>query len=156
MKLTTLGITFGYGVETVAGTKPTTFKQLKGCDSIPEINLEPEQIDVSSLEDYTSQYADGRQDTGGSWAPTFSADPENIEALGAMIEESQTAKESNKRTWFQVIIPGLDKAFFVIASPGRKIGMPSMDQNSKLTVTMSLTINEYFGLDAKVAFETGE
>ena len=28
-RLTTLGVTFGYGVETEKGVKPTTFKQLE-------------------------------------------------------------------------------------------------------------------------------
>lgn len=49
--LTTLGVTFGFGVETAAGTKPTTFTQLKRCNSIGGISLETEQIDVSALED---------------------------------------------------------------------------------------------------------
>lgn len=55
MKMSTLGVTFGYGVETTAGTKPTKFTQLPQCESIGGISLETEQIDVSSLEDYVTQ-----------------------------------------------------------------------------------------------------
>lgn len=43
--LSTLGIKFGYGVETVAGTKPSAFKQLERCNSIAGIALSTEQID---------------------------------------------------------------------------------------------------------------
>lgn len=155
MDLTTLGVTFGYGVETTAGTKPTKFTQLKRCNSIPEINLEQEQIDVSALEDKITQYASGRQDTGGTWSPVFNVGEETISALQTMMDDAKTASAANKKTWFEVIIPGLAKAFFVIATPGDTIPLPGIDQNGALTVAMPLTINEYKGLDTKVAFTTG-
>lgn len=63
--LSTLGITLSYGVETVAGQKPTTFTVLHRCNDIPEITLETETIDASALEDLQSRYIAGRQDTGG-------------------------------------------------------------------------------------------
>ena len=49
--ISTLGITFGYGTETTAGTKPTSFKQLTRINALGGINIEPEQIDASALED---------------------------------------------------------------------------------------------------------
>ena len=51
MRLTTLGVTVGYGVETVKGQKPAAFLQLEECTSIGGIELSTEQIDVSALED---------------------------------------------------------------------------------------------------------
>lgn len=65
--LSTLGITFGYGTETTAGTKPTSFKQLTRINAIGGINIEPEQIDASALEDAITRYVKGRADTGGSF-----------------------------------------------------------------------------------------
>ena len=65
--ISTLGITFGYGVETTAGEKPTTFKQLTRINAIGGISIEPEQIDASALEDALTKYITGRADTGGSW-----------------------------------------------------------------------------------------
>ena len=38
--LSTLGIIFGWGVETTAGTKPTSFKQLTRINSIGGITIE--------------------------------------------------------------------------------------------------------------------
>ena len=40
--ISTLGITFGYGTETTAGTKPTSFKQLTRINAIGGISIEPE------------------------------------------------------------------------------------------------------------------
>ena len=37
--LSTLGITFGYGVETTAGTKPTSFKELSRINAIGGLNV---------------------------------------------------------------------------------------------------------------------
>ena len=44
-------MTFGYGIEQTAGTKPATFTQLEEASSIGGITLDTEQIDVSALED---------------------------------------------------------------------------------------------------------
>lgn len=62
--LSTLGITFGYGVETTAGTKPTAFTQLDRINSIGGITQDVEQIDASALEDTSTKYVAGRADTG--------------------------------------------------------------------------------------------
>ena len=43
--ISTLGITFGYGMETTAGVKPTVFTQLHRINSIGGITIESEQIE---------------------------------------------------------------------------------------------------------------
>lgn len=67
-----------------------------------------------------------------------------------MLEAATTALASNKRTWFQVTIPNLTKAFFVVGQPGSKLPMPELSQNELLTGDISITIDEYKGLDTKV------
>lgn len=154
--LTTLGVTFSYGVETTAGTKPTTFKQLKRCNAIGGISLETEQIDVSALEDYLTQYAAGRQDTGGTWEVTFNMNADVITAIETLYEEASTAKEGGKGVWFQVIFPDLADAFFVVAETGRAIPLPEIAQNEAATLPITLVISEYKGLDTKVEPTAGE
>lgn len=154
--LSTLGITFSYGVETSAGVKPTAFKLLERCSEIAGITLETEQIDVSTLEDFISRYAAGRQDTGGTWEVTFNITDETVEQLESMMEASATAQESGKQTWFQVSHPSMQKAFFVIAQPGTQIPLPDMAQNEAMTGAISLVISEYKGLDTKVVPTSGD
>ena len=156
-KLSTLGVTFGYGIETTAGTKPTTFTQLPECESIGGISLETEQIDVSSLEDYISQYVAGRQDTGGTWEITFHMDPEgSIPAIKKLYKDAATAKEGGKGVWFQVMFPDMPDAFFVIAETGREIPLPDIAGNEAAIMSISLVIVDYKALDAKVAWTTGD
>ena len=151
--ISTLGITFGRGSETTAGTKPTTFKQLNRINSIGGISIENEQIDSSCLEDLVSRYVQGRADTGGSFAVTVNFTPETKEEWTEVISEFN-ALSDGKRMWFEIIIPGFDEAFFVVAQPPSVIPQPEIGQNELLTVEMNLTIEEYVGMDTAVAFTT--
>lgn len=154
--ISTLGITFGYGVETSAGEKPTAFTQLNRINSIGGISIENEQIDASALEDMVSRYVQGRADTGGSFSVSVNFTPETNEEWKAVIEAYTTAKEAGLRMWFETIIPGFDESFFVVAQPPTAIPQPEIGQNELLVADMGLTIEEYKGMDAKVAFTSGE
>ena len=149
--LTTLGVTFHYGVETAKGTKPTAFTWLKRCSSIGGISLDTEQIDVSALEDYITKYAAGRQDTGGTWEIEFIMDPDkSVKQIKKLYEDSKAAKTTGLATWFQVSFPDMSDSFFVIAECGREIPMPEIAQNEAATMSISLIINTYKGLDTKI------
>lgn len=148
--VSTLGVTLSYGVETTAGTKPETFTLLPRVNAISGIELDVETIDASALEDYQERSISGRQSTGGDWSVTFNLTTETETIIETMLSAAATATAANKRTWFQVISPNLTKAFFVVAQPGTKIPMPDFSQNELLTVDVTLTIDEYIGMDTKV------
>lgn len=150
--LSTLGITFGYGVETTAGTKPTSFTKLNRINSIGGITIENEQIDASALEDEVSRYIQGRGDTGGSFPVSVNFTPETKEEWMEVIEAYKTAKETGLSVWFETIVPGFDDAFFVVAQPPTAIPQPELGQNELLVVEMNLTIEDYVGMETKVAF----
>ena len=154
--LSTLGIIFGWGVETTAGTKPASFKQLTRINSIGGITIENEQIDASAMEDLVSRYIQGRGDTGGSFPVSVNATPETYAEWEEVIEAYNTAKETGKRIWFETIIPGFEEAEFVVAQPPTKIPSPEKTQNELLVVEMNLTIEEFIGMDTKVSFEEAE
>lgn len=149
--VSTLGITFGYGTEEAAGTKPTTFKQLHRINAIGGITIETEQIDFSALEDELTRYGKGRGDTGGSFSVTVNFTPETKKEWAGLITEFK-ALEDGKRMWFETIIPGFEESFFVVAQPPSAIPQPEIGQNELLTIEMNLTIEEYKGMEAKVAF----
>lgn len=153
--ISTLGITFGYGTETTAGTKPTSFKQLTRINALGGINIEPEQIDASALEDEITRYVKGRADTGGSFAVTVNFTSDTVKEWQDLIT-AYKALSDGKRMWFETIIPGIDNSFFVVAQPPEEIPQPEIGQNELLTVEMNLTIEEYKGLDTSVEFTQGE
>lgn len=153
--VSTLGITFGYGTETSAGTKPTSFKQLTRINTIGGISIEPEQIDASALEDELTRYVKGRADTGGSFTVTVNFTEETLTEWTTLIEAYKSLT-GGKRMWFETVIPGFEKSFFVVAQPPDQIPQPEFSQNELLTVEMNLTIEEYKGMDTTVALTAGE
>ena len=153
--ISTLGITFGYGVESTAGTKPSTFTKLNRINNIGGITIEPEQIDASALEDEITRYVKGRADTGGSFAVTVNFTSDTVKEWQDLIT-AYKALSGGKRMWFETIIPGVTNSFFVIAQPPEEIPQPEIGQNELLTVEMNLTIEEYKGLDTSVEFTQGE
>ena len=147
--ISTLGITFSYGVEETAGTKPTGFTLLHRINNIGGINLETEQIDASALEDMISRYIQGRADTGGSFPVTVNFTDETAEEWATLISAYKGLADG-KRMWFQTSSPYLTKSFFAVAQPPLQIPQPEMGQNGLLTVDMNLVIEEYKGMDTKV------
>lgn len=152
MGLSTLGITFGYGVETTAGTKPASFTQLDRINNIGGISMDVEQIDASALEDTQTKYVAGRADTGGQWEVTINFTDETATEWDTLISAYNTAAASGLAMWFEVILPNQSDAFFVVAQPPQQLPMPEIGQNELLTVAISLTVVEYKGWDTKVAF----
>lgn len=150
--ISTLGVTFGYGIEGEVGVKPLSFTQLNRINNIAGITLDTEQIDASALEDLATRYVAGRQDSGGSWTVTVNFTEETQAEWTTLIEAYNSAKTSGKRVWFETVVPGLNNAFFVVAQPPQVIPFPEIGQNGLLTVDVVLSIEEYKGMDTKVAF----
>lgn len=150
--ISTLGITFGYGVEAEAGAKPAKFTQLHRINSIGGITIENEQIDASALEDMVSRYIRGRADTGGAFPVGVNFSAETQKEWAKVITD-YAGLTGGKRMWFETIIPGFEDAFFVIAQPPTALPQPEIGQNELLVMENNLTIEEYKGMETKVAFE---
>lgn len=148
MGLTTLGITFGYGV---GSSKPASFTQLERIVSLAEISVEPESIDVSCLEDLTSKFKPGRGTITDTFPVVINLTDETEAQWDAVIS-AYNARTSGESMWFEIIVPGKTKAAFFKAAPPAKIPIPSMDQNAAFTATINLTVEELVGWDTKVAF----
>lgn len=150
--VSTLGITFGYGVETTTGEKPASFTLLNRINSIGGITVDPETIDASALEDFVERTVAGRATTGGSFSVSVNFTPETNEEWKALIAAYKVAQADGKRMWFQTIVPGFTESFFVVAQPPQAIPQPEMGQNELLVVEFPLSIEDYVGMAEKVAF----
>lgn len=146
--ISTIGAKVGYAVDS---TKPSSLTELERCNAIGGIELSTEQIDASALIDAVSRYIAGRADTGGTWELTFNLTDETQTILEAMLT-AYAGRTSGQALWLEVTCPDMTDGFWVKAQPPAKIPMPEMAQNSLLTVTISFAIEEYIGLDTKVAF----
>lgn len=147
--LTTLGVTVGYGAEETAGTKPASLTTLTRINSIGEISIDSEAIDVSALEDYVTRYKAGRANPSETIDVVVNVTDDTTTAWAGVITAYE-ALTGGKGMWLEVIIPGLTKAFWIKFQPPKKLPVPSMDQNANLTMSISLVVNDW-DLDNKVS-----
>ena len=139
LALSTIGVIFGWGVETTAGQKPTTFKQIEECISIGGVELTSDKLDATPLEATTKRYIKGHEDTGGELQTTFNY-TESFEAQwNEMYEAYETAKAAGKSIWFTAYHPSKENANFYIVEPG-SIPAPEYAVGNVLQVTISNTL----------------
>ena len=153
--VSSLGVTFSYGVETTKGTKPTAFTILSRINQIGDVTVETEAIDASALEDKQTRNIPGRDTVSDTFTITVNKTDETIAEWEKVITDYQALTEG-KRMWFQTITPGFTKAEFVVAAPQSKLPISGKDQNSLLTMEIKLTVDEMIGSDTKVEPTSGE
>lgn len=148
--VSTNGTTLSYGIETVAGQKPTAFTLLHRINSIDEVTVEPEAIDASSLEDKQTRNIAGRDTVTENYVVTVNKTDQTVKEWTDLISEAQTAKAAGKRVWFQEITEGLTNAEFIVASPPARIPKTAKEQNGLLTMQMNCITDELKGEDTAV------
>ena len=153
--VSSLGVTFSYGVETTKGTKPTAFTILNRINQIGDVTVETEAIDASALEDKQTRNIPGRDTVSDTLTVTVNKTDETIAEWEKVITDYQ-ALTDGKRMWFQTITPGFTKSEFVVAAPPSKLPISGKEQNSLLTMEINLTVDEMIGSDTKVEPTSGE
>lgn len=140
IELSTAGVSVQYVVETTAGTRPTTgYTTLTGMKSIPSLNPAPDTIETTDLSQLKFKtYIDGLMDVGGALEFTANLTTDFMTLWEGLITAYNTAKESNKATWFAIVVPGLSKAFYFRGNPS-EMGMPAVEVNNVLETSVYIT-----------------
>lgn len=142
INLSTAGIHLYYAVEETGGTRPTTkssYTDLIGVKSIPSMNPAPETLETTDLNqtEYKT-YIDGLKDLGGALEFTFNLTQDLVTMWGELMEAYETAKETNKSTWFLIDIPGLTEGLYFTGNPSN-MGIPEAAVSSVLEITNYIT-----------------
>lgn len=140
INLSTAGVQLLYAVETTAGERPTTgYTRIKGIKSTPSLNPSPESLETTTLDETEYKtYIDGLKDIGGAIEFTFNLTEELMTTWDALMTAYETAKTSNKATWFTIVVPGLTKAFYFTGNPSA-MGLPETSVSSVLEITNYIT-----------------
>ena len=149
MDLSTIGVKFGWTVETTPGEIPTAFKWIQRCSKIGGLNVTREKIHTTCFEDKIKQYIAGVSDTGGDWNVNFNGTKkgsaiDTVKSWNDLLSASGEAAEKGLATWADIYIPGFG-SYFVIFEPG-EIPMPDLEVNNKLDIQISNVVNKYKGL----------
>lgn len=148
--LTTIGIRFGYAIESSAGTKPSSFTNVANPKDTPDLSPQPDSLDATSLNDLEfKRYLLGLKDTGGNISLTVAMSNETLTQWNAMCESSKTAEATGKATWFVLYHPGLTKSFFFKGQPS-KLGFPSSGVNSVWDATIYIAPTGGFDWDTAI------
>ena len=140
INLSTLGVQLHYAVEETAGQRPTTgFTRIYGIKSTPSLNPAPETIETTTLDELEYKtYVDGLKDLGGALEFTFNLTQELTEKWDALMEAFEAGKVAGKQTWFVIVIPGLEDAFYFPGNPSA-MGLPETSVSSVLEITNYIT-----------------
>lgn len=128
-----------YAFESTSGTRPTSgYTNLPNPKSIPDMNPEPNALDITSLNDTEwKRYMEGLKDMGGSLGLTFGMSEAFFDLWETICDTDDANKANGLRTWFVFYVPGLTNSFFLPVDPSR-IGMPSAEVDSVLDVTVNV------------------
>jgi hypothetical protein len=138
--ISTAGVTFGYAVETVKGTRPTSgYQIIPDVKEIPEMNPEPETLETTDLSQTEFKtYIEGLKDLGGALSFLANYTSELEEVWAELVEAYKTAIEEEKATWFEIKHPKLEKSVFFTGQPSA-MGLPAMSVGSVLETNLFIT-----------------
>lgn len=137
--LSTIGVIFGWGVETTAGIKPTSFKEIEECITIGGVEVTSDKLDATPLKSKKKKYIKGHEDTGGELSTTFNYTDTFEEQWNEMYAAYETAKAAGLAMWFTAYHPSKKNANFYIVEPG-SIPAPEYGVGNVLQVTISNTL----------------
>lgn len=148
-ELSTIGMKFAYGIETTAGTKPASFTAILGALTLPEFPLEPQQIDVTPLDETVAhRFIPGLANEGSAKAIQFNLNDAFKTAWNTMV----TAYEglgSGLSMWFEFYHPDMTDGFFFTGAPA-ELGFGGGAVDAANTINAYITPNEIKGWEAKV------
>lgn len=138
--LSTAGIHLKYAVEETKGTRPTTtYIDLPGVKTIPNMNPSPDTLETTDLNELEwKTYIQGLKDLGGNLEFTFNLNQEIVTIWETLVEAYNTAAASDKNVWFLIDIPGLTEGFYFPGQPA-EMGIPEAAVNSVLEITNYIT-----------------
>ena len=151
--LSTIGVQLHYCVETTAGERPTTgYTRVYGIKSTPSLNPAPDTLETTTLDELEYKtYVAGLKDLGGALEFTFNLTQDLVTKWDALMTAYAAGKADGKKTWFAIVVPGLEDAFYFPGNPSA-MGLPETAVNSVLEITNYITP---VGAPVKAAKPTG-
>lgn len=149
-RLSTLGMTVQYAVETTPGTRPTTgYKKIPEIKSIPSFNPTPNTLDSTTLEETEYMtYVAGLKDLGGALEFGANLTEGLITAWETLMTAYEDAVEAGNAVWFAIVHPKLAKATYFVGTPS-PLGINEASVNAILETTLYITPNSAPEMEAK-------
>ena len=146
-EVSTAGVKVKYAVEGTAGTRPTSgYTTIPNVKVSPELGGEPETLEVTDLSDTTwRRYILGLKDPGGAVSLTVNMTGAFVTAWTTMRTATATGKASNKATWYEIYVPGVNSFYF--KGEGVELGIDSQEVGAVAEQTAYIVVNGVEGWD---------
>ena len=144
LEFNTIGVKLKYCVETSAGARPTSgYTQIPDIKSTPSIDINPNKLEVTNLEDNYRRYIDSVKDVGDSFDFTANLTADLKTKWNSCVSAAATAFASGKSTWFEISIPNFD-SFYFAGIPG-ELGVNEMGVDAVIESTLHIVPNQIAG-----------
>ena len=144
LEFNTIGVKVKYCVETSAGTRPTSgYTQIPDVKSTPAIDINPNKIEVTNLEDQYRRYIDGVKDVGDSFDFTCNLTADLKTKWASCVSAAASAWASGKSTWFEIAIPNFDSFYF--AGIPTELGVNELGVDAVIESTLHVVPNSIAG-----------
>ena len=148
LEFNTIGVKLLYKTETSAGTRPTSgYSQIHDIKNTPSIDINPNKIEVTNLEDEYRRYIDGVKDVGDSFDFTANLTADLKTKWNSCVAAAASAWASGKSTWFEIQIPNFDSFYF--AGIPTQLGVNEMGVDAVIESTLHIVPNQIHGWDSK-------
>ena len=144
LEFNTIGVKLKYACESSAGTRPTTgFKQIPDIKQTPSIDINPNKIQCTNLEDEYHRFIDGVKSVGDSFDFLANLTADLKTKWASCVSEANTAWASSKATWFEISIPNFDSFYF--AGVPIELGVNEMGVDAVIESTLHVVPNQIGG-----------
>ena len=144
LEFNTIGVKLKWKSEASAGTRPTSgYTQIPDIKNTPSIDINPNKIEVTNLEDEYRRYVDGVKDVGDSFDFTANLTADLKTKWASCVSAAQDAWASGLATWFEISIPNFDSFYF--AGIPSELGVNEMGVDSVVESTLHVVPNQIVG-----------
>jgi len=144
LEFNTIGVKLKYAIEASAGTRPTSgYAQIPDIKNTPAIDINPNKVEVTNLEDQYRRYIDSVKDVGDSFDFTANLTADLKTKWASCVTSAASAWASGKATWFEISIPNFDSFYF--AGIPTELGVNEMGVDAVIESTLHIVPNQIAG-----------
>lgn len=146
LEFNSIGVKVLYKVEASAGTRPTSgYTQIPDIKQTPSIDINPNKIQCTNLEDEYHRYVDGVKSVGESFDFLCNTTADLKTKWAAAVSAAASAWASGKSTWFEIKIPNFSSFYF--AGIPVEMGVNEIGVDAVIETTLHVVPNQIHGWD---------
>ena len=144
LEFNTIGVKLKWASEATKGSRPTSgYVQIPDIKGTPAIDINPNKLQVTNLEDEYHRFVDGVKSVGDSFDFTANLTADLKAKWASCVAAAESAWSCEKSTWFEISIPNFDSFYF--AGIPTEMGVNEMGVDAVIESTLHIVPNAIGG-----------